>query len=229
MRRVLQVFGALVVVALVAAVSVYWFYLREDAKPKAAIVRTAVSRGGPLDGTWTVFPGIGADDATTSWVGYRVNEHLVTAVTNTVVGRSRSVTGTVSVRGRTVSKISVTADASKLTTDRALRDKDVRGALETTKYPDATFSSTSPISLATAPKVGELVRANANGDFTLHGVTRHVTVPVQARWDGQRIQVIGELPIVMADYHITIPEVPGLVTADDRGTMELQLFLEPKR
>lgn len=228
MRRRLKVLGSLVVVVVVAVVAVYWFFLRTDAKPKAAIVRTAVSRSGPLDGTWTVFPGVGTDDATTSWVGYRVDEHLVT-VTNTIVGRSKAVTGRIAVRGATVSSVSVTADASKLTTDRALRDTSVRDALETTKFPQATFSSSAPIELSTAPKAGELVPAQATGDLTLHGVTHRVTVPLQARWDGRRIQVIGELPIVVADYDISIPEIPGFVRADDRGALELQLFFEPER
>ena len=76
------------------------------------------------------------------------------------------------------------------------------------------------------PKAGELVMTSATGDFTLHGVTRHVTVPLQARWDGRRIEVIGQLPITIADYKISIPEVPGVVKAEDHGTMELQLFFE---
>jgi len=226
MRRLLKVLSALVVALVVVSVAGYWFLLRADAKPRAAIVRTAVSVEGALDGTWTVVPGTGTDDATTSWVGYRINEHLVTAVTNTIVGRSKVVSGTLVVNGATVAKISVTADASKLTTDRALRDNSVRSALETTKFPVATFASTGPIRLAAPPKAGELVQATVTGDFTLHGVTRHVTVPLQARWDGHRIQVIGELPISIADYHVSIPEVRGFVTADDHGTMELQLFFE---
>lgn len=228
MRRLLKVVAALTVITMALFVGFYWFFLRVDAKPKAAILKTPIVVRGKLDGTWTVFPGIGTDDATTSWVGYRVNEHLATAITNTIVGRSKTVDGSVTVRGSTVSNVTVTADTSKLVTDRALRDTSVRGALDTARFPNATFRLTSPIHLPTIPKAGALVRADAVGDFTMHGVTRRVTIPLSSRWDGQHIEVIGALPIVMADYRVSIPEVPGLVRAEDRGTMEFQLFLDRK-
>lgn len=52
-------------------------------------MNTPVSAPGPLEGTWSVSPGIGADDASASWIGYRVNEHLV-GITNTIVGAVES-------------------------------------------------------------------------------------------------------------------------------------------
>jgi len=122
----------------------------------------------------------------------------------------------------------MTADASKLATDVALRDASVRTVLDTTRFPNATFVSTAPVKLASVPNAGELVRENVPGTLTLHGVSRHVIAPLQARWDGHSIQVIGEVPIVIADYQIAIPTVPGLVKADDHGTLELQLFLAPQ-
>lgn len=216
-----------VAVAVVIGAATYWFVLRSDSKAKAAITKTAVTKVGPLDGTWSAFAGIGTDDASTTWVGYRMGETLA-GFHRTDVGRSTAVTGIVRIEGNTVSSISVVADQSKLTTDNGLRDTSVRNVLEVTKHRDATFVSTAPVVLPARPTAGALISTAVTGDLTLHGVTRHVTVSLQARWDGRHIEVIGEFPITMADYSIVIPEVPGLVKADDHGSMELQLFLQPQ-
>jgi polyisoprenoid-binding protein YceI len=224
MRRWIKIGTALLVVVLVAGAAVYWFAFRSDAKPVATIVKSAVHVRGPLDGTWAVVADPTGPDATSSWVGYRISEQIA-ALTNTDVGRSRAITGTLSIRGTTISQVSMSADASKLATSVALRDTEVRAILDTTAHPNATFVSNKPLTLATVPKPGELVNTKVHGVLTLHGVSRQIVAPLQARWDGTRIQVIGEIPIVLADYQISIPAVGGLVKADDHGTLELQLFL----
>jgi hypothetical protein len=76
----------------------------------------------------------------------------------------------------------------------------------------------------TMPKRGETIEATAVGDFTLHGVTRRVRIPVEGRWDGTSIQVVGNLPIVFADYDMDAPNVGGFVSVRDEGEMEFQLF-----
>jgi polyisoprenoid-binding protein YceI len=146
-------------------------------------------------------------DATSSWVGYRISETLA-GLQKTDVGRSRSIAGALKIHGSTLSKISMTADASKLTTDVALRDTSVRTVLDTTHYPNATFVSNAPVKLPSVPKAGELVRENVPGTLTVHGVSRQVVAPLRARWNGHSIEDIGEVPIVMADYQIAIPVPP---------------------
>ena len=60
------------------------------------------------------------------------------------------------------------------------------------------------------------------GTLTLHGVTKPVTVPVEARWDGDTIEVAGNAPVVLADYKIEPPDT-GVVKVDDHGSFELAL------
>jgi polyisoprenoid-binding protein YceI len=83
---------------------------------------------------------------------------------------------------------------------------------------------TSPITLGAVPAVGETVKAEATGDFTLHGVTKSVTISLDGRWDGKQVQVVGNLPIVFSDYGITAPTSTFVASVDDHGEMELQLF-----
>ena len=72
--------------------------------------------------------------------------------------------------------------------------------------------------------MGETVSVDATGEFTLHGVTKPVTITLQGRWDGNKVQVVGSLPIAFADYGITAPTAPLVASVDDHGEMELQLF-----
>ena len=62
------------------------------------------------------------------------------------------------------------------------------------------------------------------GDLTLHGVTRSVTIPLDARLSGGVITVTGSLPIVFSDYAIEKPTPFIVLSVADGGTMELQLL-----
>jgi polyisoprenoid-binding protein YceI len=213
----------LAVVAVVALGFAGWyFFLKSDPAPRAAIRETPTAAApGTLDGTWTVKPG-----NRDNFVGYRVTEKLFANVTeSTATGRTDNVTGTMTIAGTTVSDITVTADLRDLKSDQDFRDGRLHSqAIESDKFPEARFVLTSPITLPAAPTVGETVTVDATGDFTLHGVTRRVTITLQGRWDGEKVQVVGSLPIAFADYDIAAPTSTFVASVDDHGEMELQLF-----
>lgn len=223
MRKVLMIVGAVVVVLVAGAVALWYFVLKSDAEPRAAIEETPVVGGGPIDGTYALRPG-----DPDSFVGYRVQEQFVGAIVeSTATGRTNDVEGSLSVSngGLTVDDVQVTADLTTLTSDRAQRDNRIRTlGLESDTFPEATFVLTRPMETDTAPKRGKTVNATAVGDFTLHGVTKRVRMPVEGRWDGTSIQVVGTLPIVFADYDMDAPNVGGFVSVRDEGEMEFQLF-----
>lgn len=81
---------------------------------------------------------------------------------------------------------------------------------------------TEPIRLAAAPVAGEQIDVEAVGELTVHGVPRTVTIPVQARWNGDVIDVAGSLEVALADHGMTPPE-RSFVSVAETGTMELQL------
>jgi polyisoprenoid-binding protein YceI len=124
--------------------------------------------------------------------------------------------------------VTITANLQALVSDESRRDNRLRtSGLETDTFPTAEFVLDEPIDLGAVPAAGETVEVTAMGSLTLHGVTRAVEVPLEARWDGSRVQVVGRLPIVFSDYDIEAPSIAGFVSVDDRGEMELQLFFEP--
>jgi polyisoprenoid-binding protein YceI len=186
---------------------------------------SAGTGAGSLDGTWTVDTSIGSfSDFTSSFVGYRVAEQLANVGATTAVGRTPKVTGTLTLSGSTISAVTVTADLTALQSDRPPRDRQLHTqALQTDTYPTATFVLAQPIALGSLPAEGQTVSVTAIGDLTLHGVTKRVSIPLQAKLVGGVVTVVGSLPIAFADYSITPPQAAVLLSVADNGILELQL------
>jgi len=179
-----------------------------------------------IDGTWTVDTSIGSfNDFTNSFVGYRVKEVLGSIGANTAVGRTPAVTGTMTISGTAVTAVEITAGLTQLQSDDDRRDGRLRNqGIQTAQFPTATFKLTAPIELGSVPADGEAVKVTATGDLTLHGVTKSVQVAMEAKLSGDAIVVTGSLPIAFADYGIEKPTSFAVLSIEDSGTMELQLF-----
>jgi polyisoprenoid-binding protein YceI len=186
---------------------------------------SAATGAGSLDGTWTVDTSIGSfSDFTSSFVGYRVAEQLANVGATTAVGRTPKVSGTLTVSGASITAVSITADLTALQSDRSMRDGQLHTqALQTDTYPTATFVLADPIKLDHLPAEGETISVTAVGDLTLHGVTKRVSIPLQAKLANGVVTVVGSLPIAFADYSIAPPQSMMVLSVADNGTMELQL------
>ena len=195
--------------------------------PSAAAASSGGSTGGALDGTWNVDPSVGSfSDFSGSFVGYRVEEELANVGAATAVGRTPDVTGSLTFDGSTVSAADFTANLATLQSDRSQRDGQLhRQALETDTYPTATFKLTKPIDLGAVPADGQVISATATGDLTIHGTTKSVQIPIQARLSGSVVTVTGSTEIVFADYGISQPNSFMVLSIADHGTMEFQLQL----
>jgi polyisoprenoid-binding protein YceI len=183
--------------------------------------------GGGIAGTWTVDASVGSfSDFSSSFVGYRVREELASIGAATAVGRTPGVTGTVTIDGTTVTAAAFTADLTSLQSDDPRRDGQLhQQALQTDQFPSATFKLTQPIDLGKVPADGETVSATATGDLTLHGVTKSVQVPLQARLANNVVTIVGSLPIQFADYGINPPRSMMVLSVENNGVLELQLKL----
>jgi polyisoprenoid-binding protein YceI len=181
---------------------------------------------GSLDGPWNINTTLGSiGDGTATFAGYRVQEQLVGVGGNTAVGRSTKVTGSMTLTGTVVSNVQITVDMTALISNDSHRDGQLqRQAIETDTFPTSTFKTTAPIDLGTLPADGTSVSVKAVGDLTLHGVTKSVTITLQATRQGGIIAVAGSLPIVFADYNIQKPTSFSVLSIDDHGTMELHLL-----
>jgi polyisoprenoid-binding protein YceI len=174
------------------------------------------------DGTWRV-----SDDGR-SFVGYRVREQLASLGSpNEAVGRSNAVTGTMEVAGDTVEQVRIEADLTQLTSDEGRRDNAIRQrGLESARYPTATLELAEPIQLASTPVQGQDIRGQGTGRLTVHGVTREVDLDLTGRWSGSTIQVVGQLPVKMTDYHIEPPRFGPVVSIEDSLAVDFSLVFE---
>jgi polyisoprenoid-binding protein YceI len=198
--------------------------------PTASSGATAKPLGtGGMDGTWNVDTSIGTftsvDDTSGNFVGYRVQEQLAGIGANTAVGRTPKVSGSLTIAGTKVTAVEITADLTALKSDDNNRDGRLRDqGIEFDQFPNATFKLTTPIDLGTVPTDGKEIAVTASGQLTLHGVTKDVQIALKTKLSGSTIVVTGSLPIAFADYSIQKPESFKVLSIDDHGTMELQLF-----
>lgn len=182
---------------------------------------------GALDGTWTIDTSIGSfSDFSSSFVGYRVNETLAQNRANTAVGRTPNVSGSLVLDGTSITSVEVTADMTTLRSDDDRRDGRLQGqAIETDRFPTATFQLSTPIELGSVPVDGKTLTATATGTLTLHGVTQTVQVALEARLSGDVVTVTGKVSIVFGDYGIQRPTSFLVLSIEDHGVMEFQLHL----
>jgi polyisoprenoid-binding protein YceI len=181
---------------------------------------------GGVDGTWNVDTSLGSiADFTDSFVGYRVQEELANIGGNTAVGRTPDVSGTLTIAGTKVTAATIEANLTSLKSDDDRRDGQLsRQGLETSSFPTATFTLTTPIDLGTIPADGTEISASAVGQLTLHGQTKDVQIPLKAKLSGSTIVVTGSLDIAFADYGISKPNSFAVLSIADTGTLELQLL-----
>jgi polyisoprenoid-binding protein YceI len=169
-----------------------------------------------VDGTWNLTSG--------SVVGYRVKETLF-GQSGEAVGRTSSITGTVSIAGSSVTAAKLSVDLTTVASNESQRDGQFQNRImNTSRYPTATFELTSPIGLGSVPSDGVQVTAQATGDLTLHGTTKRVAFTVTAKKTGSTIAIAGSIPVTFADYGINNPS-GGPASVGNGGTMEFALRL----
>ena len=174
-------------------------------------------------GTWTIGSG--------SQAGYRVREKLAAlSAPSDAVGRTTAVTGTFTLTqaasGYSVTAADITVDVTKLSSDQSRRDQRIHSqGLQSDRYPTATFELTSPIALTADATSGQTVHTSATGDLTIHGVTKSVNIPIDARLTGSEIELVGSISFPFSQFGMTPPSIGGFVSVQNTATMEFQLLL----
>lgn len=168
---------------------------------------------------------------------------VASALAHDHVARATRFTGTVEYdpRSPTTATVEVTVEAASVIVDEpALRqrhglDKEVseksRAKIQQTmespeqldveRFPEIAFRSTR----VTAGTDGGL---EVTGDFTLHGVTRRVTIPITVALDGETLRAEGSFRFLQSDYGIE-PFSGGLGTVRNQDEVELTVRLEAQQ
>lgn len=181
-----------------------------------------------VDGSWAVVNTIGTfsfEEATGTFAGFRVEEELASIGVTTAVGRSPEVTGNIEIDGTTVTGATFEVDLTAIVSNEERRNDAIQEALNTGVNPTANFELSEPVELGSIPAEGETITFDATGALTINGVTQQVTIPLEAQIVDGSILVVGSLDIVFADYGVEAPSAPIVVSVEDQGTLELQLWL----
>ncbi len=231
-RRILRIWAG---IALVIVVAVVAWLLSRGAPSEVSIVDAAqqVEAGtqpataGDVAGTWTVSAEtvvFDVDATTGTFVGFRIAEVLTGVGEVDAVGRTPEVTGSIVIVGTTLESAAFTADVTGIVSNDSRREDEIQDALEIAEFPTATFVLTSPVDLGDAAATGAVITVDAVGELTIHGVTRAVTVPLSAQLVGGTIVVTSSFDVTFADYGITVPSSRIVVSVEDHGPVEIQLF-----
>lgn len=117
-------------------------------------------------------------------------------------------------------RIDVVIETASVDTNHAERDKHLRGDdfLDVEQYPQATFKSTKFIPNGTG--------GTLEGDLTLHGVTKRITIDVEKigegddPWGGYRAGFLGTTKLTRKDFDM------GYNLGPKSETMEMMLGIE---
>jgi polyisoprenoid-binding protein YceI len=145
----------------------------------------------------------------------------------TVRGSLGAITGIGETVAGELKTVSFSIDLSGITTSNEQRDGHLKSAdfLNIAEFPTAEFASTS----ITKTSDGEYT---VTGDFTLHGVTKSVTVeieavaPVKDPWGNTRTGATGSGKILRSDFGLTYNSVlesgHALISDEVKFTFDLQ-------
>jgi len=79
-------------------------------------------------------------------------------------------------------------------------NKEIRElVLETAKYPEIIFRSTD---VKGKPMAGGQYSVSIGGDLTMHGVTRHITIPATVTLTGGDLRAQGEFTLSRSDFNV---------------------------
>lgn len=141
----------------------------------------------------------------------------------TFTGKTNAVSGFVSYDwGTKIGSGKIIIDPAQIDTGIPLRNEHMRSAgwLDTQKFPQIVFD-------AVKVQPGRKDEYKVTGNFTLHGVTKKISVPVTVRYsaasaatkaagfEGDVIRLTTKFNIVLADYGISIPAAAAGKIAKD--------------
>ena len=159
--------------------------------------------------------------------------HLPDAL-ESIDGTTNEISGTITADATnpSASSVRIMVDLSTLDTGIALRNRHLRERyVQTGKYPNATFVSAS-IAPVAAIEPNQPVELAITGDFTMHGITRRMTLPVRvilipetditraSRGPGDWIHATSTFKLKLSDFGIDVPD--GFV--DDTLDAKLDVF-----
>jgi polyisoprenoid-binding protein YceI len=177
----------------------------------------------------------------TFYIGHHAKFVNITFESNadveTIVGTTMTAKGEVTVDAeKGMGSVSVTVPVASLKTGIDMRDEHLRGDkwLDAAKFADITF-----VSKKSAPVKDKKNQIEVTGDFTLHGVTKSMTIVVdwkeiaaetakKAQFpDGKWMKFSTSFDVKLSDFGVKVPEGAG-AKVSDTWKVSMSIFAGPK-
>ena len=149
----------------------------------------------------------------------RGNPKLVIGATSEVAGQL-----TVDPANPGATQVSeITVNAGALATDENMRNRAIRNfILNTGQFPSVTFVPTELTGLPASAAVGQPFSFKIAGDLTIRDVTRPVVWDATVTPESEtRIKGLATATVPLADFNLSIPDVPFVANVDDQVVLEL--------
>lgn len=163
---------------------------------------------------------------------YRVRERLVGfELPNDAVGTTGAVTGALIIRadGSVSPSSRFVVDVRGLTSDQSRRDNFVRTrTLETATYPNVTLTVSSVGGLKLPLPASGPIAFDLIGNLTVRGVTKPSTWKVTGAVNGATVTGSAWTEFTFADFQITQPRVPIVLSVADTIRLEYDFRLVRK-
>ena len=140
------------------------------------------------------------------------------------VGRTPGVSGQLQASGTILESVVIEADLTAIVSDRPRRDGAIQRALGTAEFPTASFASSAPVDLGAVPGE-EPFTVSVPGSMTIRDVSQDVMLDLTAQRVGDVVVVVGALPVDFTSFGVTMPTAPIVVSVENEGDLEWQLFL----
>lgn len=180
-----------------------------EPEPEPEPAPSEPSDASAIDGVWTII------ESEATFAGYRADSR-----TGEAVGRTRSVTGSLTAAGAVINAVEAEVDMTGLVSDSRVRDDHLGDeGFEWRTYPTSTFSLSEPIVVDPVPDEGQQTAFTAIGDLTVRDITRSVTVQLEAVVVDDQLVVVGSTPLMLDDFGAS-------VSGTSEAVMEFSLVFE---
>jgi len=226
--------GGLVTLIVVVFLLVYFvIFPTSSPKPFKLTTSAAALQSAAASGTASAVNAGGRFAvAAGSQAGYRVREKLAfLPAQSDAVGRTSSITGTAALTQSktaiTITSASFKVAVNTLKSDRSMRDEKIHEiGLESDRYPTATFVLSSPVVITRSALSGHVARTTVTGVFTIHGVSKSETLPVEFTLSGTTLEAAGSITFPWSEFGMSAPSIGGFVNVTEKATMEFDLHLQ---
>lgn len=96
------------------------------------------------------------------------------------------------------------------------RDDEMKVHLDVESYAEIRFVPTA-FKATAVDATKQTITGDLAGQMTIRGVTRSITMPIQGSVDdSRRLVVEGEMPLLLTDYEVPVPNKLGMISVDDQ-------------